>query len=58
MRLNNKDMRIIKLLEKGMDEARIAQKIGYSGQNVNEGIVRVREAIAKAKATGRGVLTK
>lgn len=47
-RLNQKDLRIIKLHEKGMDEARIAQKIGYSGENIGEGVARVKDALKRA----------
>ena len=47
-RLNQKDLRILKLHEKGMDEARIAKKIGYAGQSLNDGIERVKDALKRA----------
>lgn len=49
-RLSQKDMRIIKLHDKGMtDISKLAQKIGYGGKNLSAGIERVREALMKAE---------
>lgn len=47
MRLNQKDQKILKLHQRGMREADIARKIGYS--DLNAGIERVREALERAK---------
>lgn len=53
-RLSQKDIRIILLHEKGMrDYAKIAQKIGYNGKMLEEGVKRVMEALNKS-----GILKK
>lgn len=46
--MNQKDLRILKLYEKGMDPPRIAKKIGYAGPNLNAGIERVKEGLVRA----------
>lgn len=46
--MNQKDLKIIKLYNKGVKKpSRIAEKIGYAG-NLDEGVKRVREAFKKA----------
>jgi transcriptional regulator len=50
MRLNQTDLKILKLHRKGMKEADIDRKIGYS--DLNAGLVRVREALERAKKLG------
>ena len=50
MNLNTKDIRILKLWEKGMDKSVIARKIGYSGTATEKGIERVNDAL---KRTGK-----
>lgn len=48
MRLSQKDLRIIKCLNKGMKPEEIARKIGYGG-NLEDGIARVNETKGKIK---------
>lgn len=45
--MNQKDQRIKKLYEKGMDVSQIARKIGYSPGNLQAGIERVQEGIKR-----------
>ena len=42
MRLSQKDLRIQKLLDKGVPPAVIAKKIGYGGM-IDEGLARIKE---------------
>lgn len=51
--LNQKDLRILKLHDKGLSNVTIAQKIGYSAPVIEQGVLRVQEALARA-----GILTK
>jgi len=46
-RINQKDIKILKLHEKGIREAVIAQKMGYCGKNLFTGIQLVREALER-----------
>lgn len=46
--MNQKDIRIVKLYERGLDPSRIAKKLGYSGPNHKAGIVRVMEGLVRA----------
>jgi hypothetical protein len=47
-RLNQKENRILKLHQKGLDAIRIAKKIGYAS-NLLEGLDRVSRALQRAK---------
>lgn len=47
MPFNQKDIRIIKLHEKGLSEVVIARKIGYCGENMQAGVDRVRETLRR-----------
>lgn len=47
--MNQKDLRILKLHDKGMPEGSIARKLGYGDTNIEEGIQRVRDAIKRHK---------
>lgn len=49
MHFNQKDLRIIKLAEKGLDESIIARKVGYNGNFLEKGVARVREALRRYK---------
>lgn len=46
--MNQKDLRIIKLHQKGVKKESIARKIGYGG-NLAEGIKRVEQALERIK---------
>ena len=46
--MNDKDRRILKLLEKGLTPEQVARKIGY-GANLEEGIKRVELTIKNTK---------
>lgn len=46
--MNQKDIRIVKLYEKGLDPPRIAKKLGYAGPNLMSGIARVMEGLVRA----------
>lgn len=50
-RLNQKDLRVLKLYEKGMDITRIAEKCGYTGKMIGEGVERVKDALRRAGKT-------
>lgn len=47
VRINQKDLRILKLHQKGLKIPVIAHKCGYVGKNDQEGIVRVKEALVR-----------
>lgn len=48
MSLNQKDIRIKKLYEKGVKQkADIARKLGYAGKELDNGVRRVEEAFAR-----------
>lgn len=47
--MNQKDLRILKLHDKGMPEGQIARKLGYGDANIETGIQRVRDALKRHK---------
>lgn len=48
MSINQKDMRIKKLYERGMKQkADIARKLGYAGKELENGVRRVEEAFER-----------
>lgn len=56
-RLNQKDLRILKMIEKGMDPARAAEKCGYTGKQIQQGVERVKDALRKAEQSGMTIKT-
>jgi len=48
--MNQKDIRMVKMLDKGMSPARVAEKCGYNKSNIQQGIERVADA---ARRCGR-----
>lgn len=43
---NDKDLKIIRLYEKGLTDGQIARKLGYSGGSVQKGLEKIREIIS------------
>lgn len=50
MRLNQKELKIVKLHEKGFDNAAIARRLGYAGDLLNKGVEHVRNVLQRASA--------
>ena len=50
MRLNQKELKIVKLHEKGFDDAAIAKRLGYAGDLLSKGVDYVRSVIRHASA--------
>lgn len=53
--MNQKDIKIIKLYEKGLSKGHIARRIGYGG-NIADGLERINQTLSKtsyAKSNGK-----
>lgn len=50
MRLNQKELKIVKLHEKGFDDAAIAKRLGYAGDLLSKGVEHVRTVLKRASA--------